>query len=74
MNSEINDETMFELKLMGEMDFHRQRGTILTWKDKKEEDDDDTAISFQDKEGIREVWYGYDNPIFYNIITYRLIL
>lgn len=58
MVSEINNETMFELKLMGEMDFHRQRGTILTWKNKKEEEDDDTAISFQDKEGIREVWYG----------------
>jgi len=56
MVSEINNESMFELKLIGELEFRRQRGTILTWKSKKEEEDDDTAISFQDKEGIREVW------------------
>ena len=56
MLSEINNETIFELKLNSEIEYHRQRGTILTWKGKKEEEDDDTAISFQDKEGIREVW------------------
>ena len=56
MLSEINNETIFELKLLSDLDFHRQRGTILTWKSKKEEEDDDTAISFQEKEGIREVW------------------
>ena len=56
MISEVNDESMFELKLLGDMEFHRQRGTILTWKNNKDEEDDDTAISFQDKEGIKEVW------------------
>lgn len=56
MTSEINNVIMFELKINQELDFHRQRGTILTWKSKEEEDDDDTAISFQDKEGIKEVW------------------
>jgi hypothetical protein len=56
MVSELNNETIFELKLTNDLEFHRQRGTILTWRSKKEEEDDDTAISFQEKEGIREVW------------------
>lgn len=57
MVSDINFDVMFEMKLTEGIDFHRQRGTILTWKNKDDEEDDDSAISFQDKEGIREVWY-----------------
>jgi hypothetical protein len=56
MVSETNYSIMFDLKISNNMEFHRQRGTILTWKVKDDEEDDDTAISFQDKEGIREVW------------------
>lgn len=62
MISETNNVTMVELKLTNGLDFHRQRGTILTWKRSKDEEDDDTAISFQEKEGIKEVWY-----IFFNL-------
>ncbi len=47
---------MFEMKLTNHLEFRRQRGTILTWKSRAEEEDDDSAISFQEKEGIREVW------------------
>ncbi len=56
MISEINNEKMFELQVTKNLEFHRQRGTILTWKSKEDEEDDDSAISFQDKEGIKEVW------------------
>ncbi len=56
MISETNLEEIFALKLCDSVEFHRQRGTILTWKSRPEEEDDDSAISFQDKEGIREVW------------------
>ncbi len=56
MISETNSIEIFELKLSDAIEFNRQRGTILTWKSKAEEEDDDSAISFQDKEGIREVW------------------
>jgi hypothetical protein len=47
---------MFEMKLTNQLEFRRQRGTILTWKSRPGEEDDDSAISFQEKEGIREVW------------------
>lgn len=57
MVSETDNESIFELELKNNIDFHRQRFTILTWKsDDNDEDDDDAAISFQDKEGIEEVW------------------
>lgn len=56
MQSEANNQTMFELNLANGIQFNRQRGTILTWKTKMEEEDDDTAVSFQEKDGIREVW------------------
>ena len=59
MDSEINLREIFKLKLIDSVDFHRQRGTILTWKSGPNEEDDDSAISFQDKEGIREVWYSF---------------
>ena len=31
-------------------------GTIITWKEKPEDEDDDIAISFQEKEGSKEIW------------------
>lgn len=60
MDSEVNYSTMFELKLNSNPQFHRQRGTILTWKNKEEEEDDDRAISFQDQDSIRDVWYKFE--------------
>jgi hypothetical protein len=56
MVSETNLDVIFEFKITEYIDFHRQRGTILTWKVKQDEEDDDSAVSFQDKEGIREIW------------------
>jgi hypothetical protein len=52
----LNEEALFEMRITNQLDFRRQRGTILTWKSKPEEEDDDSAISFQEKEGIKEVW------------------
>jgi len=56
MFSETDNDKIFELKITNEIEFHRQRGTILTWKGKEDEDDDDSAISFQEKEGVQEIW------------------
>ena len=54
MGAEQNLDVMFEMKVTEHVDFHRQRGTILTWKSKEDEEDDDSAVSFQDKEGIHQ--------------------
>lgn len=59
-----NNDKIFELKITHDLEFHRQRGTILTWKDKEDEEDDDSAISFQEKEGVQEVWYYKDYYFF----------
>lgn len=57
MISEDNEEdVLFDFEIKETLDFNRQRGTILTWKTNPGEEDDDTAISFQEKEGVREVW------------------
>lgn len=37
-------------------DFHLQRATIITWKESTEISDDDRAISFQEPEGVKEIW------------------
>lgn len=44
----INKDTVFSL----------QNKTILTWRkgDRETKGDDDTAISFQEREGINEIW------------------
>ena len=53
--SEINSEEMFSIDLSeSNREFHFQRATIMTWNESDGEDDD-TAISFQEKEGFIEI-------------------
>ena len=55
MISEINSEEMFSIDLNeSNREFHFQRATIMTWNESDGEDDD-TAISFQEKEGFIEI-------------------
>ena len=55
MISEINSEEMFNIDLNEiNREFHFQRATIMTWNESDGEDDD-TAISFQEKEGFIEI-------------------
>ena len=55
MISEINSEEMFNIDLSEiNREFHFQRATIMTWNESDGEDDD-TAISFQEKEGFIEI-------------------
>ena len=56
MTSETDSSTVFEIKIEKDTEFNKQRGTIITWKNNVSEDDDDVAISFQDKEGVKEIW------------------
>ena len=57
MTKENNSEIIFSINLNDEnFNFHNQRGTILTWKNSKNILEDDTAISFQDKDGVNEIW------------------
>jgi len=55
MTNENDGAIMFNLKILSNLVFNKQRGTILTWNC-KDEDEDDTAISFQDKDGVKEIW------------------
>ena len=56
MTNEITEEEMFTINInKDKVDFHNQRGTIMTWKSGNDKGDDDTAISFQEKEGITEI-------------------
>ena len=55
MISEVNNEEMFSIELNKNIvSFNYQRSTILTWKE-SDGDDDDSAISFQEKEGLIEI-------------------
>lgn len=56
MSSELDSSTIFGIKIEKETEFNKQRGTIITWKNTGNDDDDDVAISFQDKEGVKEIW------------------
>ena len=56
MTNEITYEEMFSIDInKDKVDFHNQRGTIMTWKTSNDIIDDDTAISFQEKEGVTEI-------------------
>ena len=56
MINEITYEEMFSIDInKDKVDFHNQRGTIMTWKTSNNIIDDDTAISFQEKEGVTEI-------------------
>ena len=55
MISEINNEEMFSIELnKNNPEFNYQRSTIMTWRESDGEDDD-SAISFQEKEGLIEI-------------------
>ena len=55
MISEINNEEMFSIQLnKNNAEFNYQRSTIMTWRESDGEDDD-SAISFQEKEGLIEI-------------------
>ena len=56
MINELTDEEMLNIDLdKNTSDFHNQRGTIMTWKTGDEKGDDNIAISFQEKEGVKEI-------------------
>lgn len=56
MLKEKTDEKIFNIDIIKEnIDFHNQRGTILTWKKGGSYGQDNNAISFQDKEGVLEI-------------------
>ena len=57
MIREETDEEMFNIEIKGNsVEFHNQRGIIITWKMGNDISDDNNAISFQEKEGIIEIW------------------
>ena len=68
---ENSDEILLDLNLNNNIEFNNQRGTILTFKLKKDCSKDNIAISFQDREGIIEIWkkicfvYGNDYENFF---------
>ena len=68
---ENSDEELLNLNLNNNIEFNNQRGTILTFKLKKDCLKDNIAISFQDREGIVEIWkriccvYGNDYENFF---------
>ena len=56
MIEEINGNEMLSIEINKNTgDFHNQRGTIMTWKSDIEKSEDDTAISFQEREGVGEI-------------------
>ena len=57
MLNEDNYEEMFNLEIKkNSVDFHNQRGIIITWKEGNDVSEDNIAISFQEKEGVIEIW------------------
>ena len=56
MLRENTKELIFNIDIVEEkLEFHNQRGTILTWKNEAISEEDNVAISFQEKEGITEI-------------------
>ena len=57
MLKEDTNEEMFNVEISKDsVEFHNQRGIIITWKNGSDAGDDNTAISFQEKEGVVEIW------------------
>ena len=57
MLRENTQEFIFNIDIIEEnLEFHNQRGTILTWKNEDSFEEDNIAISFQLKEGITEIF------------------
>ena len=56
MIEEKTNEIVFNIDIRKEnAEFHNQRGTIITWKKPGTIGEDNTAISFQEKEGVIEI-------------------
>ena len=56
MLKEKTNEIIFKIDIRKDnIDFHNQRGSILTWKKNESFGEDNIAISFQEKEGILEI-------------------
>ena len=56
MLEEKTNEIVFNIDIRKEnAEFHNQRGTIITWKKTGTMGEDNTAISFQEKEGVIEI-------------------
>ena len=56
MLEEKTNEIVFNMDIRKEnSEFHNQRGTIITWKKPGTMGEDNTAISFQEKEGVIEI-------------------
>ena len=57
MIRENTQEFIFNIDIIKDnLEFHNQRGTILTWKNEDIFEEDNIAISFQLKEGITEIF------------------
>ena len=55
--NEDTHEEMFNIEIKNKsIEFHNQRGIIITWKMGNDNNEDNTAISFQEKEGVYEIW------------------
>ena len=55
MFKEDSQEQVFCVLINSSLEFHNQRGTILTWKQSQDLADDNIAVSFHEKQGIEEV-------------------
>ena len=57
MINEETNEQMFSVDIKNNLvDFHNQRGIIITWKEGADMTEDNMAISFQEKEGAIGIW------------------
>ena len=56
MIKENSNIELFNILINDNIEFHIQRGTILTWKTNNNLIEDNTAISFQSREDIKEIW------------------
>ena len=70
MINEKTEEEMINLDInKDQIEFHNQRGTIMTWRMGGDSGDDNIAMSFQEKEGVAEIvktiliWEGKDANI-----------
>ena len=56
MIKENSNTELFNILINENIEFHIQRGTILTWKTNNNLIEDNSAISFQSREDIKEIW------------------
>ena len=55
LESEVDFSLMLELKINIYTNFNVQRGKIMTWKNSDDIEDDNNAVSFQEKQGLLEI-------------------